>query len=1814
MTSQIPTMSNICQLCAPPSVDETSISRCAACLERGNIVGTVVWDIIGSAVQNANPIDRVTFMLAGLPAIFLEGIARQAPKNGNLLLAMNPSAAKYLQIEKPAIPSEESAIHWRHSTAAKVIVFAPSDTEREGIGAGLGPLARIDSQAIVDRTSAWLDILNETGAAKSYMKEMLEGLRQSQIFIDLEMWVDFILEIKRIGFAFPAHMRVQYAAPMLRIPLDGFIKLPKFKPDGKSIARWQDFNSAFQTARSYVGVYAGLMTPKQEPVDTQAVLEAVDNFDHRDEVDTLAALDAVRALLHDEPNIRPGEWRKSQRDFCQSVSWERVGSYLFAGGRQTTRKSLGEQTLVFIMGNFKDDVTQDDRELLVSLKDAIPKDPKDEEIDFFARWQERLNHPEVIRLYKSWQKRLFSKEVGGHDFLSAFSEGFEALIVAGAETLGEMNDPRILVRTTEHNKAMFWERLDAGIQKLFRFELKSVCGLFGDSVLWDLDACFEYDALNASSSNDARKVDLELHLVEASDLDNLSESTTPPKSAPRVRTTWQPGLRPKSEPISLALPDDIAALAIAAKNKTGLFRSQVFAPRLGADGSTVASITLTDRNSFSDVAQAQDGRTFDTTVQARDDVLAALRKKVSELETSYSLDSATADAMTSAIDYFGEKYKSAILAIAEDPEAGMSCESVVAQSMAFGALCRACRQHATSERARIELRPLVAKIGVITSAGTEPMAIMTAWHPFRLAERRAKIIDLAGFVKSVLHSRAARKSDLTISFDERRALTRQWVFPEVAVVDKVTMISIEDLAGYSLMVPAEIVSRSQEALENSAPSAAAKLIECVDQYLEIHPHDATNLSIAIYDSESVTLPKEIARQMVQRIHRNPDLRCDLVITHHEQGRMRSIYRNQNIRLDPEIVGDMSKGFLSRLRVDVRPNCSAAGLEEAIRDMDLVFLHDTISCHANPIWDHERGRSLDFSPEFEMTSARKPRRRLSEVDAPGIGIYLTVSRAPRAVAEYQDLLYEMGKAAVLPEGYHGVLIRYVQFDAPEVRELIQRAHDLGEWVVSYDKMCSRALLEKCGVQVIRDISVPGSSGSVIISAGKINNRLKSNVRRVLAEACGIDMETAAHLGDAVLRDVAEISGQKLLSAARFANASREMIGLCVMRAYLEAALPRERQEITRPIFISLDDYRGWFTSGKGKIADTVAITVIESKIGFELLVQVGEAKFVGMASELVETKEARHQVRDTVDRLKRIFVDNEDPISRKAWCSRLADLLVNHDGLSDCLPDPIRRAEFLENLGDGEVIFGVAGEAVICVHDHYETVPKLEIEPDQPHLRWHMVPSPFVRETLKFLADGGVPDLEGLREARWYSDKNGGQRTASRPTQSTGGNEVRPHDSSSKIGEVVATDTENNSASPAVETEGTKGEAMPIAELGSSIGTAEGSLPVCTDSEKRPHFIPGPVYTILKDMAEQEEGAINDTVSITWAEQTCVETQRALSHFGMQAHFAEPRFRLTPNGSLITFRGHETLTVDKIERRSGELLTTHGIEVVDVRPGRGKISLFVKRDKRAKVPLGSTWLGATWPDRDPGEMTNFILGAREDDDNLLYLNLAGEFSGYEEHGPHTLIAGETGSGKGILTQGLLLQLITFNAPDRAELILVDPKKGVDFTWLNGAPHMKVPVITEIDGAANIFDILVQQMDERYERLARVGTQNILQYNGKVAPKEQMRRIFLVHDEMGAWMAQEKEYQHVVMSAVANLGMKARAAGIHLTLITQRADADAVPARLRDNMGNRLCLKVQNSTGSRMVLGVRGAERLLGKGHMSCIMALPDDHGILERLRE
>lgn len=1756
-------------------------------VRRGDLIARIVWGIVLRAVDDAAEGQRVTFMLAGLTAEALGGIARNKPADlhgRSLLLKMNPKAAPRMQVHEDYL-SDESAVHWRHNDAAEVIVFAPSDAEREGIGAGLGPISRIDEPRIIDQIEAWVAELGETGEANSYLREALKGLRDArEVCLDLQMWVDFICAIVDQAFAYKVDLRIRNAMPALRIPKDGIVKLPAFKPEGNPKARARDFASAFREARLEAGVYATLMTPKHERVDVAAVRARVDEFQHDDEPEVIEALDAVRALLDDANMILPGGWRPSQEAFCRKVSWERVGASLFGGKRSNSTESLGRRTLRFIEGNYGHDVTKEDRDLLDSLTNTAPREPRDVEVEFFNRWQERLGRE--VKLFKPWQKRLFSKEVLGHDLLSAFAEGFEALIIAGDAALVEMTEPRILVRATQHDKARFWEGLDPDIHRLFCFELRSLKALFGEHVVWDLAAAEKYQGTGDSGGNEARKIDLELYLVEANDLADLGGLRTPPKQAPRVKTTWQPGKSPKDEPISLALLDDIDALAKAAEAGDSLFRPLNFAPRSSGEDTRLSSTSLLDRNSFSDVAQGQQGRTFDLVVRPQEDLLGDLRARLQELERSRTLGGETVSAVMAATEAFEASYRKAVTQLAADTGAAFASSLLEEQAEAFGALCRACRLPATTGRAGQEIRALVAGIGVVASDSAEPMAILAAWHPLRLAERRAKIEELAFFVEAVLTSRPARSADLSGAFQERRLARSRWAFPEVVFAHETTMIAVEDLGGYSLMVPADCVARNQEALEASAPSAAVKFMEGVDQYLEIHPHEATNLSAAIFDSESQTLPREVAREMAKRLHRQSDLRCDLVITHRDQDRMRRIYRNQNLRLGAENISETARGFLSRLRVDVRSNRAADGADSEVRDLDLVFLHDVISHHADPVWVEEAGSSQELAAAFDPAMARRPRRRMTETDASGVGIYLTLPRPPRAVGHYQDVLYELAKG-FLPEGHHGVLIRQVQFADVKVGDLVRRAHQLAEWVITYDKVASRTLFERCGVQIISDISVPGADGRVIISAGKVDDRLKRNVRDDLIAACGIAAPDAERLAGVVIRDVLRISGQKVLSAARYTNASREMIGLAVMRAWMEGALKGTIDE--PPIWVSLDDYRGWFMSEKGRVADAIAVTIDHDDAAFRVHLQVGEAKFVEKTSELATIREAKQQVQDTVDRLIRLFIDNDDAISRAAACARLADLLVNRDGVTERLPNPVRRAAFFNALSTGEVSFQISGEAVVCLHDDHGPVWRCEADPDRPHLRHHVLTTPAIRQTLQRTVAGELPQRDGLGDIGWYGE---GDVRKPRP--------IVPPVATSAVVEEDAAQDEPRTENP---------ERLPVNAIvddaGATAGVEPASSPAeATDAEpmpEPPRFLPPPVFAVLRDMAASERGALTDADSLAWADRMALETQRALSHFSMQAEFADPKPRLTPNGALIAFRGHPSLTVDKIEKRTSELLTTYGIEVADVRPGRGRISVFVTREKRARVPLASTWLSALWPDRDPGQATSFILGAREDEDRLLYLNLAESFAGYDAHGPHTLIAGETGSGKGILTQGILLQLIAFNDPEQAELIVVDPKKGVDFTWLEGAPQMKVPIVTEMSAAQAILQDLVVQMDARYDKFASAGAANITEYNRKVTAERRMSRIFLVHDELGAWMAQEKEYQEVVLSSVANLGMKARAAGIHMTLITQRADADAVPGRLRDNMGNRLCLKVQNSTGSRMVLGVGGAEKLLGKGHLACVLA-------------
>lgn len=196
-------------------------------------------------------------------------------------------------------------------------------------------------------------------------------------------------------------------------------------------------------------------------------------------------------------------------------------------------------------------------------------------------------------------------------------------------------------------------------------------------------------------------------------------------------------------------------------------------------------------------------------------------------------------------------------------------------------------------------------------------------------------------------------------------------------------------------------------------------------------------------------------------------------------------------------------------------------------------------------------------------------------------------------------------------------------------------------------------------------------------------------------------------------------------------------------------------------------------------------------------------------------------------------------------------------------------------------------------------------------------------------------------------------------------------------------------------------------------------------------------------------------------------------------------------------------------------------------------------------------------------------------------------------PHLLIAGQTGSGKSVLLNSMLLSVMMIYTPEEVEMILVDPKY-IELSTFEDSPFTK-SVITEAEDAVCELENLVDEMNSRYKTFLESKSKNISSYNRKTKSVK-MKRILMVFDEYAALMEENKDLAKRLESAIKILSQKARAAGIHLIICTQSPRADIITTTIRNNLTARVGLRVADSVASGLVLDTSGAETLLGKGDM------------------
>jgi len=285
-----------------------------------------------------------------------------------------------------------------------------------------------------------------------------------------------------------------------------------------------------------------------------------------------------------------------------------------------------------------------------------------------------------------------------------------------------------------------------------------------------------------------------------------------------------------------------------------------------------------------------------------------------------------------------------------------------------------------------------------------------------------------------------------------------------------------------------------------------------------------------------------------------------------------------------------------------------------------------------------------------------------------------------------------------------------------------------------------------------------------------------------------------------------------------------------------------------------------------------------------------------------------------------------------------------------------------------------------------------------------------------------------------------------------------------------------------------------------------------------------------------------------------------------------------------------ISVNKIAQMSDDIamtLASNGaIRVEAPIPGKNSVGIEVPNAQVSPVSLRELVESDEFKQR--GNPLSFVLG-KDINGDIIFCNL--------DKMPHLLVAGSTGSGKSVCLNTMLLSMCYKAGPQDLRLILVDPKM-VEFTTYNGLPHLLIPeVIIGKDLTINALDWSIKEMERRYALFAKNHVVNINEFNKseivRSGKEQKLPFIVVVVDELADLMLEAKRE---IEDRIAKLAAKARAAGIHLVLATQRPSVDVITGTVKANLPSRIAFALTNYMDSKTVLDGGGAEKLLGKGDM------------------
>ncbi|AOF83508.1 ftsK/SpoIIIE family protein [Methyloversatilis sp. RAC08] len=1759
------------------------------------IIGRVGADILAKRISDAREADgsahdsAALFRLDKLSSSQVASVVRAVLANHDLAARVDLMIPEAL-VEGQGLPPEALIQHnagfVRNNAQTSKEAILTANGNEHNLADTLGHVTALGAKELRANEEAWVDATcHVAGMApvpddRQVFRSALRGLI-SAYDLSLVQLGDFCAHVTEAMSAtrgLPIRDAIGWSLPKVGLPRDTAF-FASAKTYGASYKPWK---KAFEKLFAHRAPLLLRLRPNGQPLDP-------DEMRQRLEDNAASITDAARVALEAFINAPMGE-NQPAADVAE-LEWETDGVCHIFDKPKEKLQGLAEHTLRFFEHDCDDAEALDEKwkRHLEDLKAREKRSEWNDDDKVFFELHRRFMEPSR-QLHSRWEKAIFGKAIECNDFLDGFASVAHHLLAGADDMAGE----RLLRFTVNKGRTEWRTRFNHDVGCYFSAMYRGIQELMGSRVKWEVkgmgvgnlpDPLFHYEKFFAkekelrgatlkpvsSLARNAVQIKFDVALVQRiGERENVIDKS---------QLVWS--YRPES--IGLALVSDMRRLL-----EKGAVGCTEVPRRLVSKKGGVQSVSLLDTGTLEATFSRDAGSLIPPANKLRS-LRAEIKDRMKELANEGRLTMEQRDELRAAWDAFEADY---ILALKDFIDTGLQGESVLRQAESFSTLLNALMVHARGDVCRARLVAEVLSIGTARISGAQPSLIIPPWHPERMKALAVKTRRVAGLVTHLLTNDSVFFGHRDIFFREFSEELAHPFYPEIAVLQRgsepLLVAESSTVNGYSLFE--RPVRGEEDSMTDVDPTAAAKQArELLERYIGLQPHEAANLSVLLYNADAAELPLATVRELAS-LQTEDDFQCNVSVRHSDSAKLRRVYAELVNKAcdDPElpVVSETSDNFISKLRIAVTPASATPGQDEGgFKPFDVAFLHDVVSRTAVEEW-----LSVDWTndrPSLEHAPSRWSYRSVSGENELKSTTFLTCPWQTASGWAYVGAVAAVHRQADAPVGARYLPARRISLQHEALASTMNDAHALAEWVATYDELLDKRQLQHNGITVVRYRRASTNGRNMIVSSTSELRLLGVLIRRRLGElGLSLGSDELDAVAARMKKDALSVSGDIVLRAAKRGVSAGEMLGLvlsCHLVAEEFAAQACVGQSFS--VFFLLDDYADWLAQRESRIADILALCVEEADDGIRLRIAVVESKYVAADGLADAKRSSKAQLMATLTTFRAALFGDPGRLDRDVWLSRLADLLIDAEippGLSGLL----ERAR--SKLREGDVDIGLRGYSQVFVHSaeagqSQSASEQIEIDNTDGVQAWQEV---FDRPELRKLVEAYAAGT-GATGAR-------AQLGGSEPWTSVAFNRpaarVAWHAMMEQLGPQPEQAQEAAGAPEPIK-QPPSVQPVPAPAQTASAAPATESAAVVAPS---PVAVAMGAHLSALIAAKQAGLAVADDEREAWAQETTKKLKTALNSYGLQA--AVLGTRKTPNGCLVRLAGSDRLRVEDIEAKRTQLLTTHAINLVTVQPKPGEIVVTIAGVKRQAVSLWDLWAKRQLNRNMAGINTSFVLGLQEINGSLLYLNLGGEFGGLSSHEPHSLVAGATGSGKSVLIQAILLDIAATNPKELAQIILIDPKMGVDYAALEDLPHMREAIITTKDRSTEVLGALVEEMESRYRAFAQARARDLATFNAKAAPDARLPMVFLIHDEFADWMLDDG-YKGAVSAAVQRLGVKARAAGIHLTFAAQRPDKDVMPMQLRENLGNRLILKVASEATSKIALDRPGAELLLGRGHMA-----------------